>query len=129
MGEIETALNAGEYQQRNSINDETQDVVESNLHEAHSTNRKQSLIDPNLIPYTVRKNLIGLHQKSMLNLSLKQSTPALHDDLVAPRSGDKQTKNPSLTTSNFGPRNNLLKKYTGNQTSMFDLTKASALRI
>lgn len=127
MGEIETALNAGgEYQQRNSVNDETQDVVALDLDEA---NRKQSLIDPNLIPYTVRKNLIGLHQKSMLNLSHKLSTPALHDDLVAPRHGHKHAKNTSLNTSNFGPRNNLLKKYTGNQTSMFDLTKASALRI
>ena len=102
--------------------------------ERHSS-RKQSLIDPNLIPLSVRKNLIGLHQKSMLNLSHKQSTNAINEESYTRPSSTttttattNQTTNSRLSAHYFGTRNNLLKKYSRNQASLYDLTKTS-LRI
>ena len=93
----------------------------------HSS-RKQSLIDPSLIPVSVRKNLIGLHQKSMLNLSHKQSSNAINEEsytrppsIITPTN---QT-NSRLSAHYFGTKNNLLKKYSRNQASLYDLTKTS----
>ena len=77
---------------------------------------------------SVRKSLLGLHQKSMLNL-LNKSMLGLNEEHG--NNNAAVAANPVANcSSTLAPTNNLLKKYSRNQASLYDLSKtASHLRV
>jgi hypothetical protein len=97
--------------------------------EVQSAPKSEQLLDPRLIPMSVRKSLLGLHQKSMLNL-LNKSMLGLNEEHGNNTAAGHLAANPVANCSSLAPTNNLLKKYSRNQASLYDLSKtASHLRV
>ena len=91
------------------------DSDNNNNNKRKEDRRSEKLLNPNLIPESVRRNLLGLHQKSMLNLCNK-SMLGLNEDTT------------SSVYLSHPVKNNLLKKYSRNQASLYDLKKMSTLK-
>ena len=95
--------------------DERPLVNDNDNNKRNEDRRSEKLLNPNLIPESVRRNLLGLHQKSMLNLCNK-SMLGLNEDTT------------SSVYLSHPVKNNLLKKYSRNQASLYDLKKMSTLK-
>lgn len=77
---------------------------------SHDSSAECDLINPNLIPKSVRKSLIDLHRKSILNLAHKS---------MSGFSGDSSQNGVRRVSCG---RNVLLKSYSGNQASNLNLS-------